>query len=122
MQSPSDVTNRTVGNRSWSIGFPPGRTRLAPPAGRRASRARLAVSGGECDAKSDARRGRLVPEDLHPDHVAVELTVADLQEAAADVGDIHRREATALRLLDPVQDDAKPARFFAMQRHKASSD
>ncbi len=55
--------------------------------------------------ESDARRGRVVPEDLNLNHVAVELTDADLQDTAADVGDIHRCQAKAPRLRDPAQDD-----------------
>src|SRR5712671_6278570 len=38
-------------------------------------------------------------------HVAVELTDADLQDTPADVGDIHRCQATAPRLRDPAQDN-----------------
>ena len=48
------------------IRFPAGRTRSAPPAGFGASRARLGGSGGKPDAESDARRGRVVPEDPQP--------------------------------------------------------
>jgi hypothetical protein len=42
---------------------------------------------------------------LNLNHVAVELTDADLHDTAADVGDIHRCQATAPRLRDPAQDD-----------------
>jgi hypothetical protein len=86
-------------------GFPAGRTRSAPPAGFGASGARLGGSGGQPDAESDARRGCVIPKDLNLSHVAVELTDADLQDAAASVGDIHRCQATAPRLRDSAQDD-----------------